>query len=131
MNLIEKRSSGKLATWIYEDKLLRSVESAADRIAFAAALEGFEPKYIALRDLEHSADEGNDSRELKADAGKSGILAALAAKPCDRLFLSGKYRGVRVGVGIDLKKFELSITLPDDRLDIMDSLADLLAGDVF
>ena len=129
MNLIEKRGSGKLATWIYEDKSLRSVESAADRIATAAGLEGFEPKYIALRDLEHSADENNDSRELRADAGKNEILAALIAKPCDRLFLSGKYRGIRVGVGIDLKKFELSITLPDDRLDVMEALAGLLAVD--
>ena len=66
MKLTERRSNGKLTTWIYEDESLRSVEAAAGRIAYAAALEGFEPKYIALRDLEHSADEGSDSRELRA-----------------------------------------------------------------
>ena len=130
MKLTERRSNGKLTTWIYEDESLRSVEAAAGRIAYAAALEGFEPKYIALRDLEHSVDEGSDSRELRADAGKNEILAALAAKSCDRLFLSGKYQDVRVGVTIDQKSFGLSITLPEERIDAMEPLANSLDGDV-
>lgn len=131
MKLIEKRRSGKLATWVYEDESLQSAESAAERIACAAALEGFAAKYIALRDLKHSADEDNNSRELKADAGPNEILAALTATPCDRLFLSGEYLGVRAGIGIDLKDFGLSITMPDDRPDVPESLAGLLAGDTF
>ncbi len=70
-----------------------------------------------------------------AAAAESGdpadAVRALTATPCDRLFLSGEYLGVRAGIGIDLNDFGLSITMPDDRPDAPESFAGLLAGDTF
>lgn len=129
MNLIDKRENGKLTTWVYTDETLRDAASAAARIARIAAGEGFTAGYIALRDLSHGVDEDNDSRRLPPDAGAEAILEALASAACDRLYLSGRYRRVRVGVGIDLHTYELSITLPEDRLALMEGLAGLSAGD--
>lgn len=127
MKLIDRRENGDLTTWTYADERILDAQSAAERIARAAALERFRAKYIALRDLSRSADEGGDSRDLPPDSDAEAIAAALAERPFDRLYLSGRYRGARAGIGIDLNSFELSITLPDGREELADEIAGALA----
>ena len=127
MNRIDKRENGRLTTWTYTDGALCDARSAAERIVRAAELEGFRAGYIALRDLERSADEGRDSRELPPDLEVEAIVEALAKQPFDRLVLSGRYRGVRAGIGVDLRSFELSVTLPEGREDLADEIARALA----
>ena len=127
MNRIDKRENGRLTTWTYLDETLCDARSAAERIVRAAELEGFRAGYIALRDLERRADEGGDSRELPPDSDAAEIADALAGQTIDRLYLSGRYRGVRAGIGIDLRSFELSVTLPEGREDLADEIARALA----
>lgn len=128
MNLIRKRKNGKRTTWIYTDGALADAASAVKYLTGTASSADFEAQYIALRDLAHSADEGNTSRQMKPDTDAGDILEALTAQPYNRIFLSGKYRGVRAGIGISLRTFELSVTLPDDRPDLAEALTAWPAG---
>lgn len=129
MKLVNERVNGGLTTRVYALDAIRDARSAAEGLLRAAGLAGFEAKYIALRDIQRGADEGNASRELKPDADVREILDALAEQPCDRLYLSGKYEGVRAGVGVDLHTYELSLTLPNGDLAVMDRLAGKLANE--
>ena len=126
MKLIEKRESGRLMTTAYQHGVITDRGSAASFIARVAALEEIRPNYIALRDLQHSTDEGSRSRELPGDAPPEEITRFLDQYPYDRLFLSGKYKRLRVGIGIDLKDFILEITLTKGRAVEMEQIAALI-----
>lgn len=128
MKLIEKRENNRLMTWTYLHGDIRDCGSAASFIARIAALEEIKPNFIALRDLQHSTDEGSQSRELPGNAPPEEITRFLDRYPYDRLFLSGKYKRLRVGIGIDLKDFILEITLTKGRTDEMEQIAALIDG---
>lgn len=126
MKLIGKRENGRLMTWTYQHQDIHDAGSAAAFIARAARLDGIRPGYIALRDLERSSDEGNGSRQLPGTAAPEEITAMLEQSSFDRLFLSGKYRRLHVGIGIDLRKYTLEITLTRGRTEEMEQIAGLL-----
>ena len=129
MNLVTERVNGSLTTRVYVDGAICDARSAAEWILRAVGLAGFEPNYIALRDLAHSADEGSASRQLKPSAAVRELMDALSGQPCDRLYLSGRYEGVCTGVGVDLHSFELSLTLPSGESALMDRLTEVLANE--
>ena len=128
MKLIEKRESGRLMTTAYQHGVITDRGSAASFITRVAALEEIKANYIALRDLQHNSDEGSQSRELPGNAPPEEITRFLGLYPYDRLFLSGKYKRLRVGIGIDLKEFVLEITLTKGRADEMEQIAALIDG---
>ncbi len=51
---------------------------------------------------------------MAPEAEAAEILSALGRQSCSRLCLSGGFRNVRAGIGIDLSSFEISLTLPED-----------------
>ena len=68
MKRIDKRESRRLTTCVYTDEAIRDARSAAECVARAARTEGYRARYIALRDLERGADEGNGSAQLRPGA---------------------------------------------------------------
>lgn len=123
MRLIREYRTGRLNTRVYGSKAVRDAETAARFIAGAAALEEFHAKYIALRDTEHSPDEGNGSRQLRPDAPAEEIRQALAEGSCARLYLSGRYGRANAGIGVDLGNYELSVTLSAGQAERTEKLA--------
>jgi len=93
-----------------------------------ASLEKLHVEYIALRDPEHSADEGNSSRQFPPDASAGEIREALAACPCARLYLAGKYRRANAGIGIDMRSSEVSVTMYASQREHMEELAGEISG---
>ena len=101
---IGERKNNRLITVIYTDEAAGKKRSAIRLLLKFRKTEGFEPRYITLRDLDHSADEGNHSREMRVGATEKEISDAMAEHPCGKLYLAGSYQGVRTGIGIDMKK---------------------------
>ena len=46
----------------------------------------------------------------------------------DRLFLSGSFEGARVGVGVDLRTYELMLSVPGGRTELAEKLAGALSA---
>lgn len=128
MKRIANQETFGILTCVYGETGLRDAESVARCVERLARLEGFEAKYIALRDLEHGADEGNASRQLRPDAPRQDIVEALLARTYDRLFLSGSFEGARVGVGVDLRTYELMLSVPGGRTGLAEKLAGALSA---
>ncbi len=125
MILTQKQENNQLVSFSYTDQTIGNRHAAVCALVRAAGQ--LSARYIALRDLEHSGDEGNDSRQLRGDATSQDILEALTEKTCDRLFLAGTWKDVSVGVGISLTDWQIQITLPADRADLAEQVAGLLA----
>lgn len=128
MKLIREYRTGKLNTRVYEQEKIRDELSAADYLFRIAALENLRVEYIALRDPEHSADEGNGSRQFPPDTSAGEIREALAATPCARLYLAGKYKRAHAGIGIDSRSSEVSVTMYAKQREHMEELAAEIAG---
>jgi hypothetical protein len=122
MNRIKTRKNRNLITTVYTDEAAGSIESAVRLLIRFRDLDGFEAKYAALRDLDHSADEGNHSREIRTNADESEILNMLASHPCGKLYLGGTYRDIRAGIGIQMKTGEVLITLPGEHADLAEEM---------
>ncbi len=127
MKLIREYQTGRLITKVYSHPPIRNAASATQFIAGAAAQEFFHAGYIALRDPEHGPDEDNNSRQLLPAAAADEILEAFAAAPCTRLYLSGKYQRANAGIGIDMRSFEVSVTMSAGQQERAEKLAALLA----
>ena len=50
---------------------------------------------------------------MAPDAEAAEILSALGRQSCSKLYLSGGFWNVRAGIGIDLRSFEISLSLPE------------------
>ena len=122
MNRIKTRKNRGLTTVIYTDETAGRTETAVRLLVLCREIEGFEPGYAALRDLDRSADEGNHSRQLRTGLTEEEIMAALAEQPCGKLYVSGKYQGVRTGIGINMKTSEVSVTLPGEHVALADEI---------
>ena len=124
MNRIKTRKNRGLLTAVYADDAAGSPETAVSLLMLFRDMDGFESQYIALRDLERSAEEGSRSRRLQAGAVGREVLDALAAQPCGKLYLAGRYRGFRTGIGIDLKASRVLITLPGEQIALADEMVE-------
>jgi len=122
MNRIKTRKNRSLITTVYTDEAAGSADTAVRLLIRFRDIEGFVAKYAALRDLDHSADEGNHSREIKAAADEREILDMLAVRHCGKLYLAGTYRDIRAGVGINMKASEVLITLPGEHAALADEM---------
>ena len=127
MNREDSRANGKTMTFHYSEPTVKNIKAAAGWLVRAAKAEGFEANYMALRDLSHSADEGNASRQLKKDTSAEELLAAYEVSPCGRLYLSARYKGTGVGIGIDTAGFGITVTLPEGCGELLDGIEKALA----
>ena len=128
MKLIREYRTGKMNTRVYEQEKIRNGSSAVDCLFGIAALESLQVSYIALRDTEHSADEGNGSRQFSPDASAGEVLKALEACPGARLYLAGKYKRANAGIGIDQHSGEVSVTMYATQREHMEELTAEIAG---
>ena len=112
----------RLTTTYFHSSRVTDTVSAAEWLVSAVSLPEMEGRYIALRDLSRSADEGGGGIQLPPSVTPAEILAALKRAGADRLFLAGRYRGTQVGLGVDLNSFELAITVPSGRKDLSEAL---------
>ena len=122
MKLIREYRSGKLNTQVYQQEKTRNGSTAVDYLFSIAALENLHVEYIALRDSEHSADEGNSSRQFPPDTPAGTIREALAACSCARLYLAGKYKRAYAGISIDMQSSEVSVTMYARQREHMEEL---------
>ena len=127
MELIREYKTGRLVTRVYRHDAVRDMASAISFLIAAAGLERFHPQYISLRDLEHSPDEGNGSRQFPPDVSAEEIQKALAVNPRAKLYLSGRFQRASAGVGIDMLSFELSLTMSAKQKERMEELAAMLS----
>ena len=128
MKLIREYRTGKLNTKVYGLEGIRDESSATEYLLRIAALENLHAEYIALRDPEHSADEGNGSRQFAPDVSAPEIREALAACACARLYLAAKYKRAYAGIGIDRHSAEVSITMYAKQREHMEELTAEIAG---
>ena len=122
MKMIREYRTGKLNTRVYELENSRDESSAVDYLFRIAALDNLHAEYIALRDPEHSADEGSGSRQFSPDASAAEIREALAACACARLYLAAKYKRAYAGIGIDRHSSEVSVTMYAKQREHMEEL---------
>lgn len=111
MILKETRKTRQLVTFVYSSDVVCCFSSAADFLLRAARAEGFTPVSFALRDLSRSADEGNRSREWGPNVSREEMLDAFAKDGGDRLYLAGRFGRANTGIGVDLKSWEIAVTL--------------------
>ena len=112
MKRLRMTEDARFTTVYFHTASVRDSASAARWIAGAAALAEMQGRYIALRDLSHSADEGRADVQLDPTADSAELLTALKSGHYDRLFLAGTFSSTRVGLGVDLNSYELAITVP-------------------
>lgn len=112
MKRLRMTEDARFTTVYFHTASVRDSASAARWIAGAAALAEMQGRYIALRDLSHSADEGRADVQLDPTADSAELFTALKSGHYDRLFLAGTFSSTRVGLGVDLNAYELAITVP-------------------
>ena len=128
MKLTREYRTGKLNTLVYQQESIRDESSAVDYLFSIAALENLHVEYIALRDPEHSADEGDSNRQFSPDTSAEVIRETLATYSCARLYLAGKYRRANAGIGIDMRSSEVAVTMYAKQREHMEELVAEIAG---
>ena len=121
--IIRARINGQNVTCYFREEDVRDMQSAVGLIVRIAGMEGFEARYIALRDLDGDPGQDNDSRQLAPGAGEQEILEACKGKEYDRLYLAGRLQDSSVGIGVDLKTFEVSVTVPRGCRELIGKLS--------
>ena len=122
MRRCELRENGNTVTCIYDQPVVRNTQEAVNWLIGMERIDGFETIYVALRDLSHSSDEGNASRQFGKDIDVAQLLKALKETSCERLHLAGRLCGVSVGIGISLKDFIPSITVPKEHVELAEKI---------
>ena len=67
--------------------------------------------------------QDNRSRQFAPGTGEQEILAACESKGFDRLYLAGRLQDAPVGIGVDLKSFEIAVTVPRSRRELIGTLS--------
>ena len=122
MRRCELRENGNTVTCIYDQPVAQNMQEAVNWLIGMEGIDGFETVYVALRDLSHSSDEGNASRQFGKDIDVAQLLKALKETSCERLHLAGRLCGVPVGIGISLKDFIPSITVPKEHVELAEKI---------
>ena len=123
MSTDRARINGQNVTCYFREKDVHDPQSAAGLIVRIAGMEGFEARYIALRDLGGDPGQANKSRQFAPGTGEQEILAACEGKGFDRLYLAGRLQDSPVGIGVDLKSFEIAVTVPRSRRELIGTLS--------
>lgn len=123
MSTDRARINGQNVTCYFREKDVHDLQSAAGLIVRIAGMEGFEARYIALRDLDGDSGQDNKSRQFAPGTGVQEILAACEGKGFDRLYLAGRLQDAPVGIGVDLKSFEIAVTVPCSRRELIGTLS--------
>ena len=123
MSTDRTRINGQNVTCYFREEDVRDPQSAVGMIVRIAGMEGFEARYIALRDLDGDPGQANKSRQFAPGIGEQEILAACEGKGVDRLYLAGRLQDAPVGIGVDLKSFEIAVTVPRRRRELIGTLS--------
>ena len=131
MKKLKTTENGQYTTVYFHAPSVRDAASAARWVTGAAALSEMDGRYIALRDLSHSADEGRADVQMDPTTELEDILAALEKGGYDRLFLAGTFNGTRVGLGVSLNTFELAVTVPVGSAALTETIAEQIVRHMY